>query len=152
MKAYRFITLLFVSLLLQSLPASPAAGAAMDDYCIQPPFIQGTIPPNLLLMIDNSASMYDPAYQDTLNRYCANAPTTSCTTDAQCPAAASCVSSVTTTTTTTYSAQACTADAQCPNSAITYTAKVCSSNANCLALGNQQVKKFFTFNNYIQYQ
>ncbi len=45
--------------------AFPAYSAVtMSDYSITPPFIQETINPNLLLMIDNSASMYDLAYPD----------------------------------------------------------------------------------------
>lgn len=40
------------------------SAATMSDYSITPPFIQETINPNLLLMIDNSASMYDLAYPD----------------------------------------------------------------------------------------
>ena len=38
--------------------------AAMNDYCITPPFIVGGVNPNLLLMIDNSASMFDLTYLD----------------------------------------------------------------------------------------
>ncbi len=38
--------------------------AAMNDYCITPPFIVGGVNPNLLLMIDNSASMFDLSYLD----------------------------------------------------------------------------------------
>lgn len=41
-----------------------APAATMSNYSITPPFIQETINPNLLLMIDNSASMYDLAYPD----------------------------------------------------------------------------------------
>lgn len=40
------------------------SAADMIDYSITPPFIQEAINPNLLLMIDNSASMYDLAYPD----------------------------------------------------------------------------------------
>jgi type IV pilus assembly protein PilY1 len=41
-----------------------ALAAEMKDYSITPPFIQQAIKPNLLLMIDNSSSMYDLAYAD----------------------------------------------------------------------------------------
>jgi len=47
--------------------ASPAV-AVMNDYCIQPPFINAPIQPNLLLLIDNSASMFDLAYVDEGNK------------------------------------------------------------------------------------
>lgn len=36
----------------------------MDKYSVIPPFIASAIKPNLLLMLDNSASMYDLAYFD----------------------------------------------------------------------------------------
>ncbi|MBI5233748.1 MAG: hypothetical protein HY880_05280, partial [Deltaproteobacteria bacterium] len=38
--------------------------ASMGDYCVTPPFVSSGINPNLLLIIDNSASMYDLAYVD----------------------------------------------------------------------------------------
>ena len=43
---------------------SHSARAAMLDYCVTPPFIQETIKPNLLLMFDNSASVFDLAHVD----------------------------------------------------------------------------------------
>lgn len=36
----------------------------MLDYCMTPPFLQAGILPNVLLMLDNSASMFDLAYPD----------------------------------------------------------------------------------------
>lgn len=47
---------------------SPAA--VMNDYCIVPPFIQEIAKPNLLMLIDNSASMYDLAYVDKGKKVC----------------------------------------------------------------------------------
>jgi type IV pilus assembly protein PilY1 len=41
-----------------------AQAAEMKNYSITPPFIQQAIRPNLLLLIDNSSSMYDLAYAD----------------------------------------------------------------------------------------
>lgn len=45
-----------------------AVGSVQADpgsqYCVTPPFITAGIPPNLLLMMDNSASMFDLAYAD----------------------------------------------------------------------------------------
>ena len=35
-----------------------------NQYCVTPPFITAGIQPNLLLMMDNSASMFDLAYAD----------------------------------------------------------------------------------------
>nr|ADI87747.1 Tfp pilus assembly protein tip-associated adhesin PilY1-like protein [uncultured Nitrospirae bacterium MY3-11A] len=46
-------------------PTPTPASTAMQNYCASPPFIQQTVPPNLLLMFDNSYSMYDPAYYST---------------------------------------------------------------------------------------
>ena len=85
-----------------------------NQYCITPPFITAGLKPNLLLMLDNSASMYDLTYQDTGNKYCANAPTTACTADTTCTAlAATCRTSGTTTTTDIHSAKACTVNGNC---------------------------------------
>ncbi|UCH80427.1 MAG: hypothetical protein JSW20_11900, partial [Nitrospiraceae bacterium] len=56
------ITLFFV---LMSLPSS--ASSNMSNYCVKPPFITNGVQPNLLIMFDNSASMYDLAYVDNGN-------------------------------------------------------------------------------------
>ncbi len=90
-----------------------ADAAQMSDYCVTPPYIGATVTPNLLLMIDNSASMYDLAYTDSTNLYCANAPTTSCTAGSTCAGTAYCLVSTTTATTTTTTAKPCTSDADC---------------------------------------
>ena len=57
-----FLCLLFLACMTFSI--LPPAYAAMNDYCITPPFIVGGVTPNLLLTIDNSASMFDLAYVD----------------------------------------------------------------------------------------
>ena len=59
------------SLLLIVSMASGALGvvAIMGDYHSLPPFLTASVPPNLLLVIDNSASMYDLAYIDA-QKYC----------------------------------------------------------------------------------
>lgn len=106
------------------LAVSSAWAADKGDYCVQPAFITAGVKPNLLLMIDNSASMYDLAYQDTTNTYCANAPTTACTAGTTCSGTATCRSSGVTTTSTTYSAKPCTDNSQCPN---TNGANACSN-------------------------
>lgn len=97
-------------LLLLPLPGVSTADPG-NNYCITPPFISSGIQPNLLLMIDNSASMYDLQYQDTTNMYCANAATTSCVAGSTCAGAATCVSSGV--TSTVNSAAACVNDADC---------------------------------------
>lgn len=61
----QFIKAIFIfgiiSLVLKNLPAH---AQIMNDYCITPPFVVSGVKPNLLLMIDNSASMYDLTYID----------------------------------------------------------------------------------------
>jgi type IV pilus assembly protein PilY1 len=57
--------LTILAFILISLPSS--ALSSMDNYCTKPPFISNGAQPNLLLMIDNSASMYDLAYVDNGN-------------------------------------------------------------------------------------
>jgi type IV pilus assembly protein PilY1 len=56
-KSLSFLVILSVFLL------TPAY-AAMNDYCITPPFVVAGVNPNLLLIIDNSASMFDLTYLD----------------------------------------------------------------------------------------
>ena len=58
-----------LSLILMLAMASGALGAVMTDYVAVPPFLTTSVPPNLLLLIDNSASMYDLAYVDD-QEYC----------------------------------------------------------------------------------
>ncbi len=53
-----------IILTLASLAPMTAFGAGYKDYCVKPPLIGSAIPPNLLMIIDNSASMYDLTYQD----------------------------------------------------------------------------------------
>jgi type IV pilus assembly protein PilY1 len=55
-------------------------------YCVTPAFVSGNIPPNLLLMIDNSASMYDLAFVDKGKKHCSGATTKSCFLDSDCGA------------------------------------------------------------------
>ena len=93
--AIRYALCAFVLILLPS--ALYAASAVMGDYCAVPPYVRITAVPNLLLMIDNSASQYDLQYQDTTNTYCANNPTTSCTPGTTCSGAAYCLQSLATT-------------------------------------------------------
>lgn len=59
--AYLFLIILTIF----SMYAPPQTVAQnMDDYTAYPPFIANSVDPNLLLIIDNSASMYDLAYID----------------------------------------------------------------------------------------
>ncbi|MBW1789688.1 MAG: hypothetical protein JRK53_24250, partial [Deltaproteobacteria bacterium] len=45
------------------------AASYCSDYVSDPPFLSSAIDPNVLLMIDNSASMYDLAYVGN-QKYC----------------------------------------------------------------------------------
>ena len=44
--------------------------AAMNNYCITPPFVVAGVNPNLLLMLDNSASQYDLEYLNPTGMFC----------------------------------------------------------------------------------
>ena len=103
-------------ILLFSFGLQIAGAAAMNDYCVTPPYIGAAIEPNLLLYIDNSASMYDLTYTDpTTYNYCANNPGTPCSTvGATCSGTAYCLATSTTTTTTTTSSVSCKKDSDCP--------------------------------------
>ncbi|MBW2172943.1 MAG: hypothetical protein JRF69_13445, partial [Deltaproteobacteria bacterium] len=65
----KFVSNHILSLILMLAMASGALGAVMADYTAVPPFLTTSVPPNLLLLIDNSASMYDLAYVDDQD-YC----------------------------------------------------------------------------------
>jgi len=84
MHARRFLS---QSLLLLLLLPLPVHAAALNDYCVVPPFIQEIAKPNLLMIIDNSASMYDLAYVDKGRKACSGDSTLFCETDAACAAA-----------------------------------------------------------------
>ena len=62
MKTIKFMRCLpFLVCLTLLIMLSPSY-AVMNDYCINPPFIVGGVTPNLLMMFDNSSSMYDLNY------------------------------------------------------------------------------------------
>ncbi|MFZ2948228.1 MAG: hypothetical protein WA003_01970, partial [Desulfuromonadaceae bacterium] len=67
MKNVVYIVGCLVSILLA---VGSAWAALKEDYCVQPAFIATGMKPNLLLMIDNSASMYDLAYTGTSSTAC----------------------------------------------------------------------------------
>src|SRR5512137_215918 len=76
------MTLLLLPVVSQADPGS--------QYCITPPFITAGVKPNMLLMIDNSASMYDLAYVDKGKKHCAANTGTSCFYDSDCPSGDTC--------------------------------------------------------------
>ncbi|MGE5299645.1 MAG: pilus assembly protein [Acidobacteriota bacterium] len=79
-----------------------AAAGAMQDYCVVPPFIVGGVLPNLLMLVDNSASMYDLEYQNTAGMFCfdnsyhnsnvcSTTSTTNCSLNSDCPSGETCI-------------------------------------------------------------
>ena len=64
------LSLIACALLLASAGTLLASGETMYYYTKIPPFIETGLDPNLLLLIDNSASMYDPAYRNPQTNVC----------------------------------------------------------------------------------
>jgi type IV pilus assembly protein PilY1 len=56
------ISCLFLSLALFSLRGSDAA--VMEDYCVIPPYVVQDVAPNVMIVLDNSGSMFNFAYFD----------------------------------------------------------------------------------------
>jgi type IV pilus assembly protein PilY1 len=44
-----------------------ANAASMNDYCVVPPYVVQDVPPNVMIILDNSGSMFDFAYSDGFN-------------------------------------------------------------------------------------
>ena len=78
-----------MGLALMAVPGQLLAATA-DNYCIIPSFMKVIQPPNLLLMIDNSASMYDLSYADDGYRTCSTTTSTICSSDTDCPSGETC--------------------------------------------------------------
>lgn len=74
---------LFLSISLFFTISSPGrVNAAMEDYCSAPPYVIQNVPPNVMIILDNSGSMYNFAYFDGYN-------TTTTADDNMCDTAAS---------------------------------------------------------------
>ncbi len=109
----RTLYVVLICSFLMGLHGLPAVHAAlMNDYCVKPPFIQPTIQPNLLLMIDNSGSMFDLAYADKGMRHCSATTTTGCFFNSDCPNGETCGGPKHCSVTTSKS---CTSDTDCSN-------------------------------------
>jgi type IV pilus assembly protein PilY1 len=78
-----------VLLLSLMLPALSQGADVMNDYCSTPPFIVGGVTPNLMLMIDNSASMFDITYVDRGGIVCSGNNAQYCDSDSECAATGS---------------------------------------------------------------
>ena len=85
-----------------------------QKYCVEPPFINASIPPNVLLMIDNSGSMYDLAYVDKGQKHCSATASLSCSSDSDCKHCSVDLSS-------------CSADSDCPSGETCVTSETCSN-------------------------
>src|SRR4030042_7157500 len=88
-----FFLLIFLSVFL---PFTFVEGA-MNDYCIIPPFVAQSIPPNVLIVIDNSGSMCGQAYASSYDptqfeKICSNDSTKKCAVDAACTSPGVCSS------------------------------------------------------------
>lgn len=55
---------LLVAVVLASLSFPSALQAAMNDYCVVPPYVVQNIQPNVMLVVDTSGSMFNFAYAD----------------------------------------------------------------------------------------
>src|SRR3989304_5090906 len=55
---------LFVAMALVVLLSPSSLRAAMNDYCIVPPYVVQNIQPNVMLVVDTSGSMFNFAYSD----------------------------------------------------------------------------------------
>ena len=130
---FRNLLLLTLALVLTAPAALHADPGA--SYCITPPFITAGLKPNLMMLLDNSASMYDLTYTDgTTHNYCANDTATACaTTGSVCSGAAICKITATTTTTATTSPLACTVDANCVSAT-----GVCPAGSTCTWKSNDR--------------
>jgi type IV pilus assembly protein PilY1 len=132
----RFLPCLILLLFMLPVPLQADPG---NPYCVTPPFLSGGIKSNLLLMIDNSAGMYDLQYQDSQHSYCANAALTACTAGTICPGAATCKSSGSTVTVTSFSPRPCSSDDGCSAARSSCTEGFCSNcntangNGDCVS-------------------
>ncbi len=71
MNKKRILLTILCAVLAIIIPSATVNAATNNDYCILPPFITSDVNPNLLLMIDNSASMNELAYTSPVaTSYC----------------------------------------------------------------------------------
>ncbi len=138
--------LVYLCLILCAFALFPHHAAAADvPYCSLPPFISGPTP-NLLLMLDNSASQYDLEYYNTStsamfcydntyidSKICTITKKTTCSQDSDCFSGEQCTNYCSVTKT-----QACTVDSNCPTGETCggkfcsmTTSKSCSTDSDC---------------------
>ena len=56
--------IIFLLTIICSLVFGGVSRASMEDYCSVPPFAYVSVPPNVLIILDNSGSMFEFAYKD----------------------------------------------------------------------------------------
>ena len=56
-----------VSFLFTILYSRNSDAAIMEDYCVAPPYVIQNVPPNIMIVLDNSGSMFNFAYSDGFN-------------------------------------------------------------------------------------
>ena len=59
-----FIICCTLTLSYMTLHSHLADAAIMEDYCVVPPYVIQNVPPNVMIVIDNSGSMFNFAYSD----------------------------------------------------------------------------------------
>jgi type IV pilus assembly protein PilY1 len=126
----RIVSILrMTALLAAALCAFPALSLAtvtyqMNDYCVVPAFLNLNVPTNLLLMFDNSASMYDLKYSSPAAGVCSNNSAVRCDVSADCGTGNTCNTGF-----CSNNNARCGASADC-GSGNTCFFGVCSNNAN----------------------
>jgi type IV pilus assembly protein PilY1 len=84
------IRIIIAGTMLMALDLGSSLAATMNDYCIVPPFIQEIAKPNLLMVLDNSASMNDLAYDDRGYKRCSTTTGQTCAVNSDCPSGETC--------------------------------------------------------------
>ena len=65
---YALVRTLITALIVTALPTQVYA-ASMRDYCLLPPYIKSDVPPNIVILMDNSNDMLKSAYIKTEKNY-----------------------------------------------------------------------------------
>src|SRR3972149_1210805 len=63
----RLIILIIIIFLFFNFLSSKNLDAAMSDYCVVPPYVVQNVPPNIMIVLDTSGSMFSFAYYDGFN-------------------------------------------------------------------------------------
>ncbi len=63
----RLVFLIIILSFLTFLPTKNPEAAVMEDYCVVPPYVIQNVPPNVMVVLDNSGSMLSFAYYDGMD-------------------------------------------------------------------------------------